>query len=86
MQAIGYRAALVGTPGYETNDATIASAFALGDQYFRRGDTATGRHYYWIGIRDAVMAGRGSSFAKAKQQRMNELTSAGADLSVEKGR
>ena len=86
MQAIGYRAALVVAPGYETNDATIASAFALGDQYFRRGDTATGRHYYWIGIRDAAMAGRGSSFAKAKQQRMNELISAHADSSVDKGR
>jgi CubicO group peptidase (beta-lactamase class C family) len=79
MQAIGSRAALVAAPGYETNDATIASAFALGDQYFRRGDTAMGRHYYWIGIRDAVMAGRSPSFAKAKQERMSELVSASAN-------
>lgn len=84
-QAIGYREALVAAPGYETNDATIVSAFALGDQYFRRGDTAMGRHYYWIGIRDAVMAGRSPSFAKAKQQRMTELASASAESSVEKG-
>jgi CubicO group peptidase (beta-lactamase class C family) len=85
-QSIRYRAALVAAPGYETNDATIASAFALGDQYFRRGDTAMGRHYYWIGLRDATMAGRSSNFAKTKQQHMNELVRASVDLSEEKGR
>jgi hypothetical protein len=85
-QAMGHRVALAVAPGYETNDATIDSTLALGDQYFRRGDTARGRHYYWIAIRDAVMAGRGAGFAKAKQQRMNELTTAGVKSSVDKER
>lgn len=71
-----YRAALVAAPGYETNDATIAGAFDLGDQYFRRGNVTAGRNYYWIGIRNAVSAGWRSSFAEAKWQRLNELTHA----------
>ncbi len=69
-----HRTALVTAPGYETNDATILSAFALGDQYFSSGDVAAGRKYYWIGIRDAVSAGWGSGFAEEKRQRMNTLS------------
>lgn len=69
-----HRMALVATPGYETNDATIFSAFALGDQYFSGGDIAAGRKYYWIGIRDAVSAGLGSGFAEEKRKRMVALS------------
>lgn len=68
------RATLVAAPGYETNDATIDSAFALGDRSFRDGDIAAGRMYYWTGIRNAVMAGWGTAFADAKRLRMNTLT------------
>lgn len=77
-----HRMALVTALGYETNDATILSAFALGDQYFSGGDIAAGRKYYWIGIRDAVSAGWGSGFAEEKRQRMRALsngTGAGHD-------
>ena len=75
-RAIDYRAALIAAPGYETNEATIASAFALGDQYFHRGDIAAGRNAYWIGIRDATAAGWSAEFANTKRQRMNELSGA----------
>ncbi len=75
-RATAYRAALVAAPGYEANDATIASAFELGDEYFKRGNAAAGRNYYWIGIRDALNAGWRSGFAEAKRQRLNELTHA----------
>jgi CubicO group peptidase (beta-lactamase class C family) len=69
-----HRIALVTAPGYETNDATISNAFDLGDQYFHRGDVAAGRTYYWIGIHDAVAAGRRADFAEMKRQQMNTLT------------
>lgn len=69
-----HRRTLVMAPGYETNDATIFSAFALGDQYFSSGDTAAGRTYYWIGIRDAVSAGWGAGFAEEKRRRMIALS------------
>lgn len=69
-----HRMTLVTAPGYETNDATIFSAFALGDQYFSGGDIAAGRKYYWIGIRDAVGAGWGSGFAEEKRRRMIALS------------
>lgn len=71
------RKALVEASGYETNDATISSAFALGDQYFREKDADSGRKYYWIGIRDAVGAGWGAGFAEGKRQRMRELARGG---------
>jgi CubicO group peptidase (beta-lactamase class C family) len=69
-----YRTALVLAPGYEQDDATIASAFELGDQYFRNGDIAMGRKYYWLGIRDAAAAGWSAGFAEQRRQRMNALT------------
>ena len=72
-QAIRYRKALVDEPGYESNDATIASAFALGKDYFRRGNAVEGRKYYWLGIRDAVGAGWGAGFAENKRREMNKL-------------
>ena len=73
-ESVRHRSVLVAAPGYETNDATILSAFALGDQYFVSGDGAAGRKYYWIGIRNAVSAGWGAGFAEGKRQRMNELS------------
>ena len=76
--SIRHRLALVTAPGYETNDATIFSAFDLGDLYFRNGDVASGRKCYWIGIRDAVAAGWGSGFADKKRQQMNALTAGSA--------
>jgi len=69
-----HRAALAAAPGFETNDAAIAAAFDLGDQYFRKGDVAAGRKWYWIGVRDATRAGWGTAFADAKREHMNELT------------
>ncbi len=69
-----YRSALVAAEGFEANDATIDSAFALGDQHFRNGNIAAGRKYYWIGIRNAVSAGWGAGFAEWRRQQMNKLT------------
>lgn len=82
--SIDHRIALVATPGYETNDATISSAFELGDRYFRSGDVAEGRKYYWIGIRDAVTAGWGAGFAEMKRQRMNALVNGTAAAAQER--
>jgi CubicO group peptidase (beta-lactamase class C family) len=74
--SVEQRAKLVATAGYETNDATIAAAFELGDRSFNNGDIAAGRNYYWTGIHDAVAAGWSTGSADAKRQRMNALTHA----------
>ncbi|MGO1068787.1 serine hydrolase domain-containing protein [Lysobacter sp. CA199] len=75
-RSVRYRRALLQAPGYHANDATINTAFALGDYYFEQADIAAGRACYWTGIRNAVRAGWGRDFAEAKRLRMTRLSEA----------